>query len=793
MNWEEARWLKVPKEEIAQKKIYHGDMTGRFAYFRCVADVPDHAFLHVNITANSRYRLWVNGEPKLSGPCKGDLYRQYYEEVELTEYLVPGKNQFCVQVLYCDPDTAEHQTDERASIYGVIGPKAGHRLAIEGDILDAAGNVITTITTGKADWRVWLEDGFFLKSTEETCFLGAIVEEIDVAESELHWKEKQYDTAGWRKAEAADTVKNTDPLFACGVQPRFHVRKREIPLLYEEKGRFQSCFSRKKGAAEKLLEAGSITVPADGEKELILDVGAVTNGYPGYLFSGGKGTEVEIVYFEKFGGPGADLRRTDYENGAICGLTDHLLLDGKNLRYEPFWVRTFRYICIRIKTADEAVSMALPEFRKTGYPLEIKSGISSADAPWVEQLWKICTRTLGNCMMETYMDCPYYEQLQFAMDTRLEALFTYVATNDSALAKKALIDFHYGMQPDGLTAGKYPSVYVQILSTFSLHYIYMLWEYFVQTGDRETLRLCQGDVDRILDYYDRRIGTDGLVGRLEYWEFVDWHPAWNETAGIPQALSYGPSTVINLMYAYALECGRHIFEAAGRSGIAEEYTIRRKKILDAVSLLCWDEEKKMYREGPDFMQFTCHAQAWAVLNDMTGRKQAREILGNAIADENCLRCSFSTSYEWFRALEKAGMYDQLREFLNNWIRLLELDCTTCPETPEGARSDCHAWSALPMYEMIRTIAGIHPDGTGKRHVTVSPHRMDLSEIHGKAITPYGEIGFQYKWADDGWEYILQIPDGISVTVQPEDGEIHRLEKGGAYSIRSDGYRKIVCK
>lgn len=64
----------------------------------------------------------------------------------------------------------------------------------------------------------------------------------------------------------------------------------------------------------------------------------------------------------------------------------------------------------------------------------------------------------------------------------------------------------------------------------------MMWEYYKQTGDEETIRLYRGDVDRILEYYDSKIGGDGLVGRLEYWEFVDWQPAWNDCAGIPGSL-----------------------------------------------------------------------------------------------------------------------------------------------------------------------------------------------------------------------------------------------------------------
>ena len=82
-----AKWLKLPQAEIESKKIYHGDMTGRFAYFRCEVMLPKNAHLIADISANSRYRLRVNGKPVLSGPCKGDKHRQHYETVELTEYL----------------------------------------------------------------------------------------------------------------------------------------------------------------------------------------------------------------------------------------------------------------------------------------------------------------------------------------------------------------------------------------------------------------------------------------------------------------------------------------------------------------------------------------------------------------------------------------------------------------------------------------------------------------------------------------------------------------------------------
>ena len=779
--WKDASWLKLPEEEIREKEIFEGDMTGRFAYFRCEVTLPEGASLTADISANSRYRLWVNEKPVLSGPCKGDRFRQYYETADLTEYLTEGRNVFCAAVLYSDPMSVERQVDERAAIYGVIGQSCGHRFAMEGDVYDADGDVVGSVTTGKADWRVSLDGSFHLISTDITCYLGAVAEEIDFTKSPVMWKRADFDASSWRKAVPAISVAAKDPLSLAGVMPRFRMREREIPLLFEREQSFDRCFDLPGGKDSGLLKEGELTVSSGEACTLVFDAGEILNGYPRFAFSGGRGAVVTLTYFEKFGGPGSDLVRDDYEHGEVIGLTDTVRLSGEDVVYEPFWVRCFRFVRLTVRAKEEAVTVKAPVFRRTGYPLKAESSVTSS-VSWVGDLWKICLNTLRNCMMETYMDCPFYEQLQFAMDTRLEALFTYAVSRDSRLAKKALIDFHYGMQPEGLTAGKYPSAYLQILSSFSLHYIYMLKEYYEETGDEETVRLLRGDVDRILDYYDARIGEDGLLGRLGYWEFVDWQDAWADNAGMPAALLEGPSTILNLMYAYGLLCGEEIFRKQGRVGIAEEYAARRKKLLNRIRETCWDEEKGLYREGPAYEQYSQHAQAWAVLNGLASGKEAKALLANALKEPGCLKVTFSPAYEWFRALEKAGMEDEMRKSLNDWIGLLDLHCTACPETPVKARSDCHAWSALPMYELIRTFAGISelPDGT----IRIEPHLFDLPDLAGEAVTKRGLVRFSYRMAGGKLAADLVIPEGARAVFIFPDGESRAL-LGGEHRLVQD--------
>lgn len=785
--WNHAVWLGVPKQELKKWNILEGDLTGRFAYYRCEVKLDEPAELTIDISANSRYRLWVNERPVLSGPCKGDLYRHYYETVDLTEYLKIGKNILAVQVLYSNAYSAVKQTDERAGIFGVLTPGGGHRLAVEGELRNEDGKTVGSVTTGSADWKVYLDGSFYLKSYAVTENLGAVCEELDFQKLPGNWKTEACDTSGWSLPCELEEVK-TDSFFeSVGLVPRFIMKEREIPLLYETEETFVKELETTEIPAVHILEKGRIFVDAGETKKLLLDAGRIVNGYTRFTFCGGKGAEIRITYFEKFVHETKIIRRDDAENGTISGITDCIILSGKPVVYEPFWYRTFRFLYLEIQVKEEAAEMQAPVFRKTGYPLEVISQVRSSE-PWVDEVWNMCVRTLENCMMETYMDCPYYEQMQFPMDTRLQALFTYMVSGDTRLARKALEDYHCSMIPEGLIHGKYPSAYPQIISTFSLHYIYMLWEYFWQTGELREVRKYFPDMDRILDYYDRKIGEDGLVGRLGYWEFVDWQEAWAENGGMPTALLHGPSTIINLMYTCALECAAKLNETAGRTGMAEEYKKRREAVLQEIQARCWDEERGMYREGPSFAQYTCHAQAWAVLNELPDTETAKKVLRNAARGADVLKCSFSTSYEWFRACEQAGIYGDTKPELERWIELPALGCTCCPETPGNTRSDCHAWSALPMYELIYTMAGIRAGELGWRSVRIEPHPEGLANLEGQAVTPKGNVEFVYRRKENvadgngGWNYHIVLPNGLDGEFIDEGGDVRILQGGHQYDL-----------
>ena len=83
---------------------------------------------------------------------------------------------------------------------------------------------------------------------------------------------------------------------------------------------------------------------------------------------------------------------------------------------QAYYVNDLVCIIARIIAADGEITERETEFlgEVFGFDYSVEE---------LEEVYDICLRTLENCMMDTYMDCPYYEQNQFPMDTRLQALF----------------------------------------------------------------------------------------------------------------------------------------------------------------------------------------------------------------------------------------------------------------------------------------------------------------------------------------------------------------------------------
>jgi hypothetical protein len=132
-----------------------------------------------------------------------------------------------------------------------------------------------------------------------------------------------------------------------------------------------------------------------------------------------------------------------------------------------------------------------------------------------------------------------------------------------------------------------------------------------------------------------------------------------------------------------------------------------------------------------------------------------------LTDTTLTPATYYFRFYLFRALKKAGLGDLYLEQLGPWRQMLALGLTTWAETPEPTRSDCHAWSAHPNFDLLATVAGIEPAAPGFLEVEISPHLGPLHELKASLPHPGGEIQVHYVRRGKNLSADIFLPEKLS--------------------------------
>lgn len=778
-----AEWIWI--EDDLKVKPQQAECT----YFRRTfrVDVPMNCSLRVDVSADSRYQLYFNGDSVSVGPCKGDGATHHYETVDLSSRLIEGRNVIVAKVL--------HYPISQPFSMLLGGPNSVWRSAsgaffMEGALQTADGDILETLHTDSR-WKCYRDLSFRLDNTTPSHIGG--YERIDGRLLPHGWRRNDFDDSGWLKAVSHG--KAYDPLY--GRLMPWLLTPRPIPPLYETPKTFARLMksSRNKVELDSILFTPSVEdekrplIVRPGESfSMEVDAGELTTGYVMFSFFGGEGSNIRLVYaesysFKKDSGKTFKAVRDD-SSGEIIGDSDEYVAAGvgtdgsqQSEVYEPFSFRTFRFIRVEVQAGSTPIHIVRFHYRETGYPLELTGDFHCSDET-MRTMWEISVRTLQRCMHETYEDCPYYEQLQYTMDTRLQMLFSYHLSSDDRLARKALYDFHSSLLPSGMLQSRYPSVNPQIIPGFSLYWVLMVYDHYLHYGDKELVRMYVPTIEAVLNWFRRRVNERGIVGPAPraYWSFVDWTAEWKRTAGAPTASKEGPITVYSLMYSSALQAAAKLNSSLGRNDVASEYTAQALQINQAVLQHCLSGEKGLFQDGPGLEQYSQHAQIWSVLADVVVGEDAKKLMLNTLDDPHLTQASFAMKFFLFRALMKSGLYRHSFVHWDEWRRLFQLHLTTWIEDPVSQRSDCHAWSAVPLYDFPSEILGVKPLEPGFAKISIAPQPGGgLTWARGTVATVRGPVHVSWNLDKNG-RFVLQVerPSDIAVEVRFPDGTVREF-------------------
>ncbi len=494
---------------------------------------------------------------------------------------------------------------------------------------------------------------------------------------------------------------------------------------------------------------------ANRHVHLLLDRKTLTTAYPELIVSGGKGSHIVLTYSEALYDKNehkADRDAIDYAdaNGTkhprtALGLTDSFLPDGGSHRtFMPLWWRTWRYLDLDITTGSEPLTLESLKAWFTAYPFEERAKFESGD-PDLAKIWETSWRTARLDAHETYMDTPYYEQLQYIGDTRIQALISYTVAGDDRLARQAISAFNDSRIPDGITRSRYPSNLPQNIPTFSLLWIGMLHDFWMYRPDPQFVRDQLPGTRNVLAWFAKYETSDGLLGQLPWWSFIDWVPSGD----IPTYDAHGQSCVTTLQYLGALIDAADLEQHLGDSVQASRYRSRLDHVRAGLTSKCWVASRGLLADNPGQRVFSQQANILGVLYDVIPRDRQQDVLRRMLAiepgtvPEGVLSASYYFRFYLARALNHAGLADDYLQSLDPWRKLLPLHFSTWPEIPGDTRSDSHAWSAHPIYDMLTLVAGIEPSSSGFSTVRIAPHLGKLNRLVATYPHPLGDIHVEY--------------------------------------------------
>ena len=336
-------------------------------------------------------------------------------------------------------------------------------------------------------------------------------------------------------------------------------------------------------------------------------------------------------------------------------------------------------------------------------------------------------------------DCPYYEQLMYVGDTRLQVLIQYVTSRDDRLLKYCIDLFNWSRVRGvtGLTTSRYPDSCTQWIPPFSLIWIWMVHDYFYWRNNADFVKKQLIGTRSVLNAFSVFLNKDHLLEKIPEWPFVDWTSAWD--TGYPPGAQDGISTILNLMYLLTLEKAVELETALGDPLIAATYQCRRERTAKALLQHFWSPERNMIADDGSFTQFSEHAQTLLLLSGSFDPGVKEMVLHALVHEQDLTRASIYFSFYLFEALFKMNAGDTILERFEAWNQLWAQGFKTPPENFRNTRSDCHAWASHPLYHLHASVLGIQPATAGFRSVVIRPQDIGWKKISGQTVHPNGLI------------------------------------------------------
>ena len=778
-----------------------------FTYFRKTFDNPGGVKKAIaQISADSRYQLYVNGQFLGRGPARFDPTLPYYDELDISSVLRPGKNVIAVLV---------HYYGEKTGWYlGGVRPGLLFECSIEGS--GAGSTLVKTDTT----WKCLRAPMWDPHAPRVSGALG-FTELYDAGKEVEGWNLPEYDDSSWQQPhiisrKSGDTPPAGDPFPWDSLVPP------DIPMLMEkEVAPFQVTFvgevqNLAPGTAPTLAHqmsqetpgplknctvenAESLAAEAGGEAVIrtsplagsdsssaviVLDFGREVTGRQRLELEGVAGGIVDMGVCESL----AEGRVTPTRNGLHF---NRLIMRDGLQRWEAFEWDGFRYLQLTIRNCPRPVKIRKVAVNFTSYPVGNRGSFESSDS-MLNKIWETSRYTVQLCMHDAYEDCPNREQRQWVGDAYVETKVTYVAFGDTKLPAKYLRQIAQSQRPDGIVQMFWPGddqgVLLQLfnIKEFVLHWISTIWEYYRFTGDEEMVRELFPNIEKALGWFEKRVDAQGLLANITPWVFGDWAPLDRRDR----------NTLLNALFYNVLREATQMATLAGDEPVRRRYDKLAGRVKAGINECLWDARRGVYvdsdADGVPSGRISQQANSLCLLYDIASPEKRSGIVSYIFDPQRIkipemfrpAQAGFDNQkhvvqaqpffMHWVNsALAHVGEYGRMVQLIRDLFgKMIDAGATTIWETWRRTDSECHGWSGTVAYDLPTYILGVRGETPGFGRLVIEPHPAQLEWARGVFPSVKGDI--PVSWRSGAGEFQIEgsVPEAstASVLIPPQKGK-----------------------
>ena len=752
-----AQWITGPGRPINRFNAV-SDLTLReysvFKFRKIIELTGKPASFVIHVSADNRYKLFVNEKQVSQGPSRGDLYFWNFETLDIAPYLKAGSNTVAAVVWNDGRMKPEAQISYLTAFI------------VQGNT--EAEEILNTNDT----WKTTKDESYQpLAVRVPGYYVAGPAELVDMNRFVKNWEKVGYDDGNWAKARVIGpgitkdaAVNSSGWMLVPSTLPQMEMTTQRLSSAKKNEGiQLPPGFPATKTR---------VTIPANTTATILLDQGFLTNGYPTLVFSGGRNAGIAMGYAEGlYIGKKEALRgprvptlpkgnRNEVDGKLFIGKTDSLVSNGTaNQEYTPLNWRTYRYIQLAIDTKEEPLVIDDLYGTFTGYPF-VQQATLQTPTHEMGKMLDIGWRTARLCAFETYMDCPYYEQLQYIGDARIQALVSLYNAGDDRLVRNALTLMDHSRLAEGITLSRYPTDLHQEIPTFSLWWVAMLHDYYRYRPDSLFIKNKLPGARQVVSFFERYQQADGSLKHVPYWVFTDWSQGKGWNFGMAPIGKNGESAVLDMQLLWTYQLASELEANLGLKELAGIYLKRADQLKKTIQQKYWNADKNLYADTETKDTYSQHANSLAILSDVIPSAKAMPMAKQLLTDTTLAPASIYFKFYLHQALTKAGLGNDYLSWLDKWRENMRMGLTTWAETSDvsTSRSDCHAWGSSPNVEFFRTILGIDSDAPGFSSVKITPHLGSIEEISGEIPHPNGKIAVNYKVQKGRLQAEINLPE-----------------------------------